>query len=435
MKNALPRCVAVVGLGYVGLPLAAALGKVISTIGFDIDQNRIRELRKGFDRNGEVGRADLCERLLEFSSDPAALKRASCIIVAVPTPVDKAKRPDLSCLIEASRLVAKNLARGTTVVYESTVFPGCTEEVCLPLLERESGLRAGRDFKIGYSPERINPGDADHGLDKVVKVISGQDEETMQKLAAVYGLVAKAGVYKAPTIRTAEAAKVIENVQRDLNIALMNELSVLFHRMGVDTGEVLKAARTKWNFLRYEPGLVGGHCIPVDPYYLTFKAQEINHHPEVILAGRRINDSMGGYVAQETVKLLIRAGRAVRGTSALVLGATFKEDVRDMRNTRVTEVVQGLEDNGVNVNVYDPLVGPAELRKHKLRPVKSNPFQSKEKFDAVVLAVPHRVFLDTPPEAYTGLMRNGDKPAVLVDIKGVHREAANQSNVIYWSLC
>lgn len=433
MKTNLPRCVAVVGLGYVGLPLAVAFGKVIPTIAFDINENRVRELRKGTDRNGEVGKADLREKLLELTSDPAALRRASVIIVAVPTPVDKAKRPDLSCLIDASRLVAQNLSRGTTVVYESTVFPGCTEEICLPVIEQESGLKAGRDFKVGYSPERINPGDTEHTLEKVTKIISGQDEETAQKLAAVYGLVVKAGVYKAPTIRTAEAAKVIENVQRDLNIALMNELSVLFHRMGLDTVEVLKAARSKWNFLHYEPGLVGGHCIPVDPYYLTFKAQEIDHHPDVILAGRRINDYMGHYIAQETVKLLIRAGRVVRGASALILGATFKEDVSDMRNTRVTEVVQELENNEVNVNVYDPFVGPAELQKYNMRPVK-NPFLAKEKFDAVVLAVPHRMFLDMPPEAYVGLMRNGGKPAVFVDIKGVHRDAGNKSGVMYWSL-
>jgi UDP-N-acetyl-D-galactosamine dehydrogenase len=362
MKTNLPRSVGVVGLGYVGLPLATAFGKVIPTIGFDVNEHRVRELRKGADRNGEVGKADLQEKMLELTSDPSHLRRAAFIIVAVPTPVDKAKRPDLSCLVDASRLVAQNLTRGATVVYESTVYPGCTEEICVPVIEQESGLKAGRDFKVGYSPERINPGDAEHTLDKVTKIVAGQDEETTEKLAAVYGLVVKAGVYKAPTIRTAEAAKVIENVQRDLNIALMNELAVLFHRMGLDTGEVLKAARSKWNFLRYEPGLVGGHCIPVDPYYLTFKAQEIDHHPDVILAGRRINDYMGHYVAQETVKLLIRAGRVVRGASALILGATFKEDVSDMRNTRVTEVVQELENNEVNVNVYDPFVGSGEIQ-------------------------------------------------------------------------
>jgi UDP-N-acetyl-D-galactosamine dehydrogenase len=418
----------------VGLPLAAAFGKVISTIGFDIDENRVRELRKGVDRNGEVCRTELQRESLELTGDAAALRRSSFIIIAVPTPVDRAKRPDLSCIVEASRLVAKNLSRGAVVVYESTVYPGCTEEICLPVLERESGLKAGRDFKIGYSPERINPGDTEHTLDQVTKIIAGQDDETAQQLAAVYGLVVKAGVYKAPDIRTAEAAKVIENIQRDLNIALMNELSVLFHRLGLDTMEVLKAARSKWNFLRYEPGLVGGHCIPVDPYYLTFKAQEIDHHPEVILAGRRVNDSMGHYIGQETVKLMIRAGRVVRGASALILGATFKQDVRDLRNTRVTDVVQELENNGVHVSVYDPLVGPSELQKCNLPPAKNNPFRGREKFDAVVLAVPHRTFIDMPAEAYAGLMRNGGKPAVFVDVKGVQRDAANQSGVLYWSL-
>jgi UDP-N-acetyl-D-glucosamine/UDP-N-acetyl-D-galactosamine dehydrogenase len=433
MRTQLPKCIAVVGLGYVGLPLASAFGKVIPTIGFDVDENRVRELRNGADRNGELGKTDLQEELLVFTSDPSLLQRASVIIIAVPTPVDKAKRPDLSCLIDASRLVARNLTRNATVVYESTVYPGCTEEVCLPVIEEESGLKAGRDFKVGYSPERINPGDTEHTLAKVTKIVAGQDEETTQRLAAVYGLVVKAGIYKAPTIRTAEAAKVIENVQRDLNIALMNELAVLFHRMGLDTQEVLKAARSKWNFLHYEPGLVGGHCIPVDPYYLTFKAQEIDYHPEVILAGRRINDSMGRYVAQETVKLLIRAGRVVRGASALILGATFKEDVSDMRNTRITDVVQELESNGINVNVYDPFVTPGELQKFRMRGVK-NPFATKEKFDALVLAVPHRMFLDMPPEAYLGLMRNGGKPAVFVDLKGVQRDAGARSDVLYWSL-
>ena len=433
MKNHLPRCIGVVGLGYVGLPLASAFGKVVPTIGFDVNENRIRQLRKGADRNGEVDRADLREPLLELTSDPTLLKRASFIIVAVPTPVDKSKRPDLSHLINASRLVGQNISRGAIVVYESTVYPGCTEEQCLPVLEEASGFKTGRDFKVGYSPERINPGDDEHSLDKVIKIVAGQDDETTERIAAVYGLVVNAGIYKAPTIRTAEAAKVIENVQRDLNIALMNELAVLFHRMGLDTVEVLKAARSKWNFLHYDPGLVGGHCIPVDPYYLTFKAQELDFHPDVILSGRRINDYMGYYVAQETVKLLIHAGRVVRGASALILGATFKENVPDMRNTRVTEIVQELENNGVNVNVFDPCVGPSELQQFNMRAVK-NPFVTREKFDAVVLAVPHRMFLDMPPESYFSLMRNGGKPAVFVDIKGIYRDAANKSGVMYWSL-
>lgn len=433
MKSNESPCIAVVGLGYVGLPLAAAFGKVARTIGFDINETRVRELRLGADRNGEVAAADLQAPLLEFTSDASALGRAGAVIIAVPTPVDKAKRPNLTHLLKASRLVGENLARGAIVVYESTVYPGCTEESCLPVLEASSGMKAGRDFQLGYSPERINPGDAEHSLERVVKVVAGQDEETTDALAELYGRVVKAGIYKAPTIRTAEAAKVIENVQRDLNIALMNELAILFHRLGLDTQEVLKAARSKWNFLRYEPGLVGGHCIPVDPYYLTFKAQEIDFHPDVILAGRRINDYMGRYIGQETVKLLIRAGRVVRGASALILGAAFKENVSDLRNTRVADVVQELESHGVNVAVYDPFVSLTDMQKCSMRGVK-NPFAMRGKFDAVVLAVPHRLFLDMPPQTYTHLMRNGGKPAVFVDVKGVYREASNKPHVLYWSL-
>jgi UDP-N-acetyl-D-glucosamine/UDP-N-acetyl-D-galactosamine dehydrogenase len=433
MRFNMPDCIAVVGLGYVGLPLASAFGHEVRTIGFDINETRVRELCQGADRNGEVATADLQLPRLEFTSDPSALEQADVIIIAVPTPVDKARRPNLTHLIKASRLVGENMARGAIVVYESTVYPGCTEESCLPVLEDSSQLKAGRDFKLGYSPERINPGDTEHSLDKVVKIVAGQDEETTETLARVYGLVVKAGIYKAPTIRTAEAAKVIENVQRDLNIALMNELTVLFHRLGLDTQEVLQAARSKWNFLRYEPGLVGGHCIPVDPYYLTHKAQEVDFHPDVILAGRRINDYMGRYIGQETVKLLIRAGRVVRGASALILGAAFKENVGDMRNTRVADVVQELESHGVNVAVYDPFVNLTEIQKRNMRGVK-NPFEMKGKFDAVVLAVPHRVFLDMPPQAYTHLMRNGGKPAVFVDVKGVYRQASRKKDVMYWSL-
>src|SRR5712692_3630384 len=433
MIRTLPSCVAVVGLGYVGLPLASAFGRVIPTVGFDINRDRIHELRNGSDHNGEVQQADLRVPYLELTDDPSGLRRASVIIVAVPTPVDRAKRPDLSHLIEASRLVGQHLVPGTVVVYESTVYPGCTEEVCVPVLERESGLKAGPDFKVGYSPERINPGDAEHTLDRVRKIVAGQDEETSEVLAWIYGLVVKAGIYTAPTIRTAEAAKVIENVQRDLNIALMNELTVLFHRLGLDTTEVLQAARSKWNFLPFEPGLVGGHCIPVDPYYLTHKAQEVDYHPEVILAGRRINDSMGSYVARETVKLLIRAGKVVRGAEVLVLGVAFKADVCDPRNTRVMELVQELEHHGINVAVYDPLVNVIELQKLALR-AEQEPFRASGKYDAVVLAVPHRVFRDQPVEAYARLLRNGDGPGVLVDVKGVLRAARNEPGILYWSL-
>lgn len=428
-----PSQIAVVGLGYVGLPLATAFGKVVPTIGFDVDPDRIAELQNGSDRNGEIDEQRLRLPYLELTSEPSQLRRASFVIVAVPTPIDRAKQPDLSPLIGASQLVGRNLTRGTTVVYESTVYPGCTEEVCVPILESESGLEAGNDFKVGYSPERINPGDSEHTLENVKKIVAGQDRETGQLLGRVYGLIVKAGVHEASHIRTAEAAKVIENVQRDLNIALMNELALLFHRMGLDTAEVFNAARTKWNFLPFEPGLVGGHCIPVDPYYLTHKAQEADYHPEVILAGRRINDSMGLYIAQETIKLLIQAGKVVRGARTLVLGAAFKPDVRDVRNTRVAELIHQLENHGVDVAVHDPLVPPAELQRFGVR-VLANPFDEKHRYDAVILAVPHRIFQDQTKEAYASLLRNGGRSSVFVDVKGVLRQMKCKKGVLYWSL-
>ena len=433
MTTSFPSSVAVMGLGYVGLPLATAFSKVLPTIGFDINPDRIAELRNGSDRNGEMDTASLGGAPLELTFEPSHLRRASMIVVAVPTPVDKAKRPDLSPLLHASRLIGKHLTAGTIVVYESTVYPGCTEEICIPALERESGLRAGRDFKVGYSPERVNPGDTEHTLETVKKIVAGQDEETGEILTGVYGLVVKAGIYRASSIRVAEAAKVIENIQRDLNIALMNELAVLFHRIGLDTAEVFKAARSKWNFLPFEPGLVGGHCIPVDPYYLTHKAQEIDYHPDVILAGRRINDFMGVYVAQETIRLLIKSGKVVRGAKTLVLGAAFKENVRDVRNTRVAELIQELESHGIDVALSDPLVADKDLERFKVR-VIANPFKRNEKYDAVILAVPHRIFREQPIEAYMNLLANGDVPAVFVDIKGVLGEMKGNKDLLYWSL-
>ena len=433
VDDKLPSRVAVVGLGYVGLPLAVAFAEHLPVVGFDVDSRRVAELREGYDRNGEVPADALARPNLHFTDDPECLREADFIVVTVPTPVDRAKRPDLSFLIGASELVGRALRPGDVVVYESTVYPGCTEEVCVPVLERESGLRAGVDFKVGYSPERINPGDPEHTLANVVKVVAGQDEETTELLARVYGLVVRAGIYKAPNIRTAEAAKVIENVQRDLNIALMNELAMLFHRLGLDTQEVLRAARTKWNFLPFEPGLVGGHCIPVDPYYLTHKAQEVGYHPEVILAGRRINDSMGRYVAQETVKLLIQAGKAVRGSRVLVLGVAFKENVRDVRNSRVVDLVKELESYGCEVEVHDPLIPREVVEGLGLRPVE-DPFSSQERYDAVVLAVPHRVFRERPAQAVAALL-NHTGPGVLVDVKGVLESFARaQATVLYWRL-
>ncbi len=482
-SNPIPvECVGVIGLGYVGLSLASGFGSVIPTIAFDIDHGRIQELQEGHDSRGEFSPEALRVSHLIVTNDPEALRKADFFIVTVPTPVDRAKRPDLSHLIEASRLIAHVLKhrRPTTddrppitshkppvtshqplttshqppiIVYESTVYPGCTEEVCIPVLEQESGLKAGKDFKVGYSPERINPGDPEHTLETIVKVVAAQDDETAETMAKVYGLVVKTDVYKAGNIRTAEAAKVIENIQRDLNVALMNELAMLFHRLGIDTHEVLKAARTKWNFLPFEPGLVGGHCIPVDPYYLTYKAQEIAYHPEVILAGRRINDSMGVYVGQETVKLLIKARKAVRGAKVLVLGITFKENVRDVRNTRVVELVREIENYGIEVKVYDPFVDSAELQKLNLKGV-SEPFQphkpnkpnkphkpkesnepGQAKYDAVILAVPHRAFRDRGPEEYLRLVKLKGVRSVIVDVRGVlSREAIENAGVVYWRM-
>ncbi len=419
-----------------GLALVTAFGRVHPTIGFDIDPERIRELKAGHDRNLEFSAEEIRAPHLELTADPAALRRARFIIAAIPTPVDAAKQPDLSLLVGASRLIGQNLSPGTVVVYESTVYPGATEEVCVPELEGASGLKAGRDFKVGYSPERINPGDPEHTLEKIAKVVAGQDPETTELMARVYGLVVRAPIHRAPDIRTAEAAKVIENVQRDLNIALMNELAILFHRLGLDTREVLKAARTKWNFVGVEPGLVSGHCIPVDPYYLTYKAQQVGHHPELILAGRRINEYMPVYIAQQTVKLLIRAGRVVQGSRVLVLGVTIKEGVRDTRNSRVVELVRELEEYGVEVEAYDPLVGAGAIEKELgLRAAEGDPFAGGSRYDGVVLAVKHRVLVERGAEGFLGLLRSDSGPGVIVDVRGALAGAFQDSpNVIYWSL-
>jgi UDP-N-acetyl-D-galactosamine dehydrogenase len=433
-KKMYPSCVAIVGLGYVGLALATAFGKTVRTIGFDINSKRVETLNQGYDENGEITKADLQSSLLTFTDNPVELRQASFIIIAVPTPVDAHKRPDLLYLIEASRLVGRNLTPGTIVVYESTVYPGVTEEICLPILEQESGLQAGKDFKIGYSPERINPGDPEHTLEKIIKVVAAQDEETLTTIAQVYGLVVKAGIYKAPNIKTAEAAKVIENIQRDINIALMNELAIIFHRLGLDTRQVLAVARTKWNFLPFEPGLVGGHCIPVDPYYLTYKAEEVGYHPEVILTGRRINDQMGVYVAQETVKLLIRAGKTVRNAHVLVLGVTFKENVRDTRNSRVLDLVRELENYKVRVFVHDPLIEMGKIHNLGLTAVL-DPFRRETLYDAIILAVPHNAFREKKLDAYLALLKNEGGPGVLVDIRGVlPKEMITSKGMIYWSL-
>lgn len=430
-------CIAVVGLGYVGLHLATAFGRVLPTVGFDIDSDRVAGLRDGIDRNSEIASPSLRARYLRFTNDPVDLQEAECFIVTVPTPVDKARRPDLSALISASDIVARALKRqhergiaqrAPLVIFESTVFPGCTEEVCAPRIERESGLRAGDDFRVAYSPERINPGDQEHGLAAVVKIVAGQDAETTETVADIYRLVVSAGVYATPDIRTAEAAKVIENVQRDLNIALMNELAIIFHRLDLDTQEVLRAARTKWNFLPFEPGLVGGHCIPVDPYYLTYRAEQAGYHPEVILAGRRINDDMGRYLAHQMIRLLIATEHAVHTSQVLVLGAAFKENVGDLRNSGVLDLITELRNYRVQVVVHEP---HADLSRVDARCVAS-PFEEGVAYDGVILAVPHAVYRKRPIEDFLGCVR---PRGVLMDVRGIlPRVSIEAAGVRYWRL-
>jgi len=384
--------VAVVGLGYVGLPLAAHFGRLQRTIGFDVSPQKIADLRKGFDPAGDVAAGLLNGAArLELSSDPRLLKDADFILVAVPTPVDGARSPNLGPLRAASRTIGENLKRGAVVVFESTVYPGATEEVCIPELERASGMAWKRDFRVAYSPERINPGDREHTLDNTVKVVGADDAATLERVAALYGRVVKAGIHKVSSIKVAEAAKVIENTQRDLNIALMNELAIIFHRLGLDTLEVLEAAGTKWNFLSFRPGLVGGHCIGVDPYYLTYRAEMAGYHPQVILAGRRINDGMGKYVAEQTVKRMIAAGSHIKDAQVNVLGITFKEDVPDLRNSKVVDIVNELQSFGIRVAVHDPVAHPEDAeREYGIRLVA---WQDLPRADALVVAVAHRAFL------------------------------------------
>ncbi len=423
---------AVVGLGYVGLPVAVAFGKKVPVIGFDVDEDKVRELRKGRDPTGELAPEELAETRIRYTTNPGDLRRAAFIVVAVPTPIDRHKKPDLGALVAASRSIGQNLTPGTVVVYESTVYPGVTEEVCVPVLERESGLVCGRDFKVGYSPERINPGDREHTLENVVKVVAGQDEETLDVVARVYELVVRAGVHRAPSIRTAEAAKVIENTQRDLNIALMNELAIIFNRMGLETREVLRAAGTKWNFLPFTPGLVGGHCIGVDPYYLTYKAEELGYKPQVILAGRAINDGMGKYVAENVVKGLIRCGKVVQGSRVLVLGLTFKENVADLRNSRVKDVIEELREFGVDVVAHDPLADPGEARREfGLDPVS---LDDVGVVDGIVAAVPHAAYRELTLERLKAMYRPEGR-GVLADVKAVYsRSEAEALGLYYWSL-
>jgi len=406
---------AIIGMGYVGLPLAVEFGCQRQTLGFDIKQQRIRELRKGRDRTLETTEEQLGKAAkLRFSCDPADLPGADIYIITVPTPIDSAKRPDLGPLLSASRAVGQAMGPGALVIYESTVYPGCTEEDCAPVLEHESGLVFNRDFFCGYSPERINPGDHEHRLTTITKVTSGSTPEAAIAVDALYRSIVTAGTHLAPSIAVAEAAKIIENCQRDINIAFVNELAMIFDRMGIDTHDVLAAAGTKWNFLRFTPGLVGGHCIGVDPFYLTHKAQQLGHHPQIILAGRRTNDGMGRYVASQIIKLLIHSGHPVRGSRLLLLGITFKEDCPDIRNSRVVDVIDELVEYGCQLSVYDPWADPQEVRSAygvELLPDQKSAEALAGKADAVVLAVPHRQFrsLDLAP------FRTGG--AVVYDIK------------------
>ena len=425
--------IAVVGLGYVGLPLAIALAKKARVVGFDISRRKVEQLRRGYDATGEVEAAELAQSTIELTDDAARLREASFLIVTVPTPIDDHKKPDLRPVESASRLIGRNLAPGSIVVYESTVYPGVTEDICVPLLEQESGLKCGAGFKVGYSPERINPGDKVHTVDKIVKVVAGQDEETLETVARVYAAVVTAGVHRASSIKVAEAAKVIENTQRDLNIALMNELAIIFNKLDIPTRDVLAAAGTKWNFLNFTPGLVGGHCIGVDPFYLTFKAEEIGYYPQVILAGRRINDGMGKYVAENTVKQLIRAGKAVKGARVLVLGLTFKENVPDIRNTKVVDIIAELRDYEVDVLVHDPVADPVEAREEYGLELVG--LDAVGQVDGVVLAVAHEVFRGISVERLHELCGNGNGCGVVVDVKGMlDRPAIESKELWYWGL-
>ena len=423
--------VAVVGLGYVGLPLAVEFGKKWRTIGFDLSAAKVASYKKFVDPTGEVSSDDLkAAKLLEVGSDPAALAQADFIVVAVPTPVDQAHQPDFTPLVGSSQSVGRNLKRGATVVFESTVYPGATEEVCIPIIEKESGLKWKQDFFVGYSPERINPGDKERTLTKIVKVVSGDTPETLERVKDMYGSIITAGVYPASCIKVAEAAKVIENTQRDLNIALMNELAIIFDRIGIDTLEVLKAAGTKWNFLPFRPGLVGGHCIGVDPYYLTHKAEMLGYHPEVILAGRRINDGMGKFIAEQTVKNLVRNGWQVKDAPIIVLGLTFKEDCPDLRNSRVIDVIQELQSYGARVIVHEPVANADEAR-HEYG-VELTAWDDLPQAAAIVAAVAHKEFRNRPLSDFTARLQTG---GVLTDVKSMFdEEQLKAKGVTVWRL-
>lgn len=425
---------AVIGLGYVGMPIAVAFAKKLDVIGFDLNEEKIALYKQGIDPTKEVGDAAIKATPLAFTSDAAELKRAKFHIVAVPTPVHADHTPNLRPVESACGILGRNLSRGSIVVFESTVYPGVTEEICVPILERESGLKCGLDFKVGYSPERINPGDTVHRLETITKIVSGMDSETLDTVARVYELVVTAGVHRAESIKVAEAAKVIENSQRDINIAFMNELAIIFHRMGIETKAVLEAAGTKWNFLQFTPGLVGGHCIGVDPYYLTYKAEQLGYHSQVILAGRRINDDMGKYIAENTVKKLIMADIPVRRARVAILGFTFKENCPDTRNSKVMDIVKELRTYGIEPFVSDPQADAAEAEREY--GIQIMPFEALREMDAVVLAVAHREYVNLDMEQVDRLFREtANEKKVFIDIKGLaDRTAFETAGYCYWRL-
>ncbi|WP_319780920.1 nucleotide sugar dehydrogenase [Maridesulfovibrio sp.] len=423
--------VAVVGLGYVGLPLAVALGRKFKVLGIDISDQRVKELSKGYDRTNEVLENDF-HNYVEFSTDASRIKECGFIIVAVPTPIDEARNPDLRPVIGASTMVGENMAAGSVVVYESTVYPGLTEDICVPILEGKSGLKYGEDFGVGYSPERINPGDREHTLQTIVKVVAGNDDEVVELLDNLYSSIITAGTHRASSIKVAESAKVIENTQRDLNIALMNELSMIFDKMGIDTLDVLEASGTKWNFLPFRPGLVGGHCIGVDPYYLTTKAEEIGHHPQVILAGRKINDSVGKFIADTTVKQMINGDSRVKGAKVGVLGLTFKENVPDLRNTKVVDVIDELRSFGVDVLVHDAYADPEEAVEEYN--INTSSFDEFKELEALVLAVSHDKYRELSLDTIKSWFRDPEN-ALIIDVKCFFdREELEEAGIRHWRL-
>lgn len=445
-----------IGLGYVGMPIAVSFAKKVEVIGFDVNKEKIDLYKSGIDPTKEVGNKVINNTTVDFTSDEKRLREAKFHIVAVPTPVKEDRTPDLSPVESASRTLGRNLTKGSIVVFESTVFPGVTEDICVPILENESGLKCGVDFKVGYSPERINPGDKEHRLETIIKVVSGMDQETLDIVAKVYELVVDVGVYKAESIKVAEAAKVIENSQRDINIAFMNELSIIFNRMGIDTKAVLEAAGTKWNFLQFSPGLVGGHCIGVDPYYLTYKAEQMGYYSQIILSGRKINDDMGKYVAESTVKKMIKANKQINGSRVAIFGVTFKENCPDVRNTKVVDVINELEEYGVEVKVVDPVADKDDLwYEYRINPCE---IQQIKEMDAVIFAVPHDEFKSIQLEDIKKMFRSSEHiyiysevmseiaaasesntdfscNNVLIDIKGIfNRKEAEDAGFLYWRL-